>query len=446
MAADRAWAWARSVRVRTTAAAVGVLGVALLLAGVALVAGLHLALGRDLRAAATLRADEVARSVDAGADLSPVLTGADAVQILGPDGDVIAASPRLTGRPAMARLAAGESGTVDVAFDDDTYLVVAASAGNRTILLARSRENLTEATQALIVLLSLALPLLLLIVGATTWRLAARALAPVDAIRAEVDAISAAALHRRVPLPATGDEVDRLAATMNRMLDRLERAHTRERGFVADASHELRSPIAAIRQHAEVALAHPDRISTGGLAGVAHAECLRMQALVDDLLLLARADEEGLQRSIVPVDLDDLVFSEAKRLRDAAVTVDTSAVSPARIDGDAAGLRRMLRNLVENAARHADSRVALTLGERGSHAEIDVDDDGPGIPPADRRRVFDRFVRLDESRSRAVGGSGLGLAIVAEIVAAHGGEVTVGDSPLGGARFIVRLPLRRSPG
>jgi signal transduction histidine kinase len=246
-----------------------------------------------------------------------------------------------------------------------------------------------------------------------------------------------------VPLPATRDEIDRLAATMNRMLDRLERVRVRERAFIADASHELRSPIAAIRQHAEVALAHPDRTSTIDLARVAHAESLRMQVLVDDLLLLARADEESPRTSRLPVDLDDLVFAEAARLRgDAAVTIDTSAVSPVRVDGDWAGLGRMLRNLVDNAARHAGGRVALALAERDSQAVIYVDDDGPGIAPADRHRVFDRFVRLDESRSRAVGGNGLGLAIVAQIAAAHGGDVAVGDSPLGGARFSVRLPVR----
>jgi signal transduction histidine kinase len=443
MAADRAWP--RSVRVRTTAAAVGVLGIALLLSGIALVAGLHLKLGRDLRAGATLRAAEVARLVESGADLSPVLAGDDVVQILGPAGDVVAAGPRLAGRPPMVRLAAGESRTVHLPIDDDSYLVVAAGAGDRTVLLARSRGDVSDAAQTLTVLLSLGLPLLLLVVGATTWRVVGGALAPVDAIRAEVDAISAAALHRRVPLPATRDEIDRLAATMNRMLDRLEQVRVRERGFIADASHELRSPIAAIRQHAEVALAHPDRMSTADLARVAHAESLRMQVLVDDLLLLARADEEGLRRSRVPVDLDDLLFAEATRLRgEAAVTIDTSAVSPVRVEGDAAGLGRMLRNLVDNAARHAGGRVALALSERDGQAVIDVDDDGPGIPPADRRRVFDRFVRLDESRSRAGGGSGLGLAIVAEIVAAHGGAVAVDDGPLGGARFTVRLP-RRDP-
>jgi signal transduction histidine kinase len=167
-----------------------------------------------------------------------------------------------------------------------------------------------------------------------------------------------------------------------------------------------------------------------------------MQVLVDDLLLLARADEQGLRRARLPVDLDDLVFAEAARLRgQATVTVDTSAVSPVRVDGDAPGLTRMLRNLVDNAARHAAGRVSLALSEQDGHAVIHVDDDGPGIPPPDRRRVFDRFVRLDESRSRAAGGSGLGLAIAAEIAAAHGGDVEAAEAPLHGARFTVRLPL-----
>jgi signal transduction histidine kinase len=168
-----------------------------------------------------------------------------------------------------------------------------------------------------------------------------------------------------------------------------------------------------------------------------------MQVLVDDLLLLARADEQGLRHARLPVDLDDLVFAEASRLR-GQVAVDTSAVSPVRVDGDAAGLTRMLRNLVDNAARHATARVAMTLTERDGQALIHVDDDGPGIPPPDRERVFDRFVRLDESRSRAAGGSGLGLAIAAEIAAAHGGDVEAADGPLRGARFTVRLPLQAS--
>jgi signal transduction histidine kinase len=280
----------------------------------------------------------------------------------------------------------------------------------------------------------------------TTWTVVGRALAPVEAIRAEVDAISATALHRRVPDPAADDEIGRLARTMNRMLDRLEQAQTRQRRLVSDASHELRSPVATIRQHAEVALAHPGRTTTTELAGTVLAEDLRLQRLAEDLLLLTRADEHTLGLRRRPVDLDDLVFDEARRLRGVSgLRVDTSAVSAGRIDGDAAGLRRVLRNLGDNAARHAGAQVAFSVSERDGVVRLLVDDDGPGIPEADRERVFERFVRLDDARARDDGGSGLGLAIVAELVAAHDGTVTITPSPAGGTRVEVTLPRPTGP-
>ena len=173
------------------------------------------------------------------------------------------------------------------------------------------------------------------------------------------------------------------------------------------------------------------------------AEDLRLQRLAEDLLLLTRADEHP-RPAALPVDLDDLVFDEAQRLREATgLRVDTTAVSAGRVDGDAAGLRRVLRNLGDNAARHAAGHLALSVAERDGQVVLAVDDDGPGIPEADRERVFERFVRLDDARARDDGGSGLGLAIVAELVAAHGGTVAVASSPLGGAR--VRSPSPASP-
>ena len=227
---------------------------------------------------------------------------------------------------------------------------------------------------------------------------------------------------------------------MNRMLARLEDARNSQRRFVSDASHELRSPITTIRQHAEVTLAHPDRTSARELAEVVLAEQQRMQRLVEDLLLLARADEEvPLRRA--PVDLDDLAFEEGHRLRSTtSAQVDTSAVAAARVYGDADALRRVLRNLGENAARHAASRVAIALTAREHRVVLTVDDDGPGIPGPERGRVLQRFVRLDEARSRDEGGSGLGLPIVDEVVRAHGGSVQIMESPLGGARVEVSLP------
>jgi signal transduction histidine kinase len=171
------------------------------------------------------------------------------------------------------------------------------------------------------------------------------------------------------------------------------------------------------------------------------AEDLRIQRLVEDLLLLARADERALPARRRHVDLDDLVFDEARRLRDGTgLHIAVGAVSASRVDGDADGLRRVLRNLGDNAARHANIRISFGLGERDGAAVLAVDDDGPGIPEADRERVLERFVRLDDARARDAGGSGLGLAIVAELVAAHGGAVSVACSPFGGARVEVSLP------
>jgi signal transduction histidine kinase len=314
------------------------------------------------------------------------------------------------------------------------------------VVVARSTETVTEATAAVGGLLGVGLPLLLAVVAVTTWFVAGRALAPVEAIRAEVDAISATALHRRVPDPTADDEIGRLSMTMNRMLERLERAQARQRRLVSDASHELRSPVAAIRQHAEVALAHPDRTTTTELATTVLAEDLRLQRLAEDLLLLTRADEHTLALRRRPVDLDDLVFDEARLLRGVSdLRVDTAQVSAGRVEGDAAGLRRVLRNLGDNATRHANRRVAFSVAERDSVVLLEVDDDGPGVPEADRERVFERFVRLDDARARDDGGSGLGLAIVAELVAAHGGTVTLASSPIGGTRVEVSLPRLTDP-
>jgi len=437
------------VRVRTTVAAVVVVGVAMAVGGVLLVTVLRDALTRQVAAAARLRATDVATVLASRAE-PPVLAVDDdedlMIQVLDRDGRVVMSSPNVKGLPAVARLRPGESARVEVPIDkDDEFLAVATDAvtaqGRLTVVVARNVETVVQPARIVTGLLAIGVPVLLLVVGATTWRVVGGALAPVEAIRGEVDAISAAELHRRVPDPPGDDEIARLANTMNRMLDRLERAQVRQRRFVSDASHELRSPVASIRQHAEVALAHPDRTTTVELAETVLAEDLRVQRLVEDLLLLARADEHTLGLRRRPVDLDDLVFDEARRLRDATVArVDTTAVSAGRVEGDAAVLRRVLRNLGDNAARHARGRISFALAEHDGVVVVAVDDDGPGIPEADRDRVLERFVRLDDARARDAGGSGLGLAIVAELVAAHGGTLAVAGSPLGGARIEVTLP------
>jgi signal transduction histidine kinase len=463
MAADRRRSWtaplrarAGTVRVRTTVAAAVVVGVAMTVGAVMLVAVLRDTLTREVRTAARLRAADVAAILESG--IRPGELRVDdaedlLVQVLDQDGQVVASSPNVQGLPPVARLRPGESVQLRVPIDnDDDFLAVATAAdtpeGRRTIVVARTMDTVGESTRIVSGLLAAGLPVLLLVVAATTWRVVGRALAPVEAIRREVDEISAAQLHRRVPDPPGSDEIARLATTMNRMLGRLERAHDQQRRFISDASHELRSPVASIRQHAEVALAHPDRTSTMELAATVLAEDLRIQRLIEDLLLLAQADEHTLQLRRRPVDLDDLVFDEARHLRSATdLQIDTAAVSAGRIDGDVAGLRRVLRNLGDNAARHASTRVWFALGHQQDGAVVlGVDDDGPGIPVADRQRVLRRFVRLDDGRSRDAGGSGLGLAIVAELVAAHGGTIVIGDSPFGGARLQLRFPGVAAPG
>jgi signal transduction histidine kinase len=263
----------------------------------------------------------------------------------------------------------------------------------------------------------------------------------VEQIRREVASITAAELHRRVPDPPGDDEIGRLARTMNEMLNRLEHAQDRQRRFVADASHELRTPVASIRQHAEVALAHPERSSLRNLAETVLAEGLRMQRLVSDLLVLAASDERSAMLRRRPVDLDDLVFAVAGDLRaSSTLRVDTTAVSAGRVTGDGPALRRVLTNLVDNAARHTRSSVGFALTTVDDTVILIIDDDGPGIPESDRQRVLERFVRIDTARAQNAGGSGLGLAIVAEIVDAHHGDIQIGASPLGGTRIMIRLP------
>jgi signal transduction histidine kinase len=437
---------AGTVRVRTTIAATVLVGLALLAGGIALVLAMRDALTDEVRDAARVRAADTAAALEARTDPSFVAVGLDDedddafIQILDGDGDVVDASPLVAGDPAVARLEPGESAEVTVD-DDDEFMAVAADAGRYTVIAARTLDTVSESTSVVTDLLIIGLPVLLAVAALTTWLVVGRALAPVESIRREVDAISSAELDRRVPNPPGNDEIARLATTMNDMLERLERGQARQRRFVADASHELRSPVASIRQHAEVAQAHPDRTTVGALAETVAAENLRVERLVDDLLLLTRADEHTLQLQQRPVDLDDLVFEEAHRLRDAtSVRVDTSRVSAGRVSGDRAALWRALRNLGDNAVRHAASQVAFALNVQDGAVVLDVDDDGQGIAVADRQRVFERFVRLDAARARDAGGSGLGLAIVAEVVAAHHGTISIGNSGLGGARFEVRLP------
>ena len=439
-----------SVRLRLTIAATAVVGVALVAGAIAVLVVLRSTLTEDVRNAASLRATQIAASISDGNGVVPAFGNRDGelVQVLDGSGRVVGASPELANAAPMPGPGAGDYAVRDALVDDGHYLLVQAQADRPdlpgapfTVLVGRDLDDAIDPVTAVTVVVVVVVPTLLLIVCGTTWRVTGSALAPVEAIRREVDAISASELHRRVPDPPGADEIARLAGTMNRMLDRLERSQAEQRRFVSDASHELRSPVAAIRQYAEVAAVHPDSISSADLAAAVLAEDLRVQRLIEDLLLLARTDEAGLLLGRRPVDVDDLVLAEAGYLRQSTdLLVVTSGVSAGRVAGDRMALARVLRNLGENAARHARTRIEFTVAQAAGRVRVSVEDDGPGIPEADRIRVFERFVRLDAARSGNAGGSGLGLAIVAELIHAHGGQVSAGTGALGGALMLIELP------
>jgi signal transduction histidine kinase len=289
---------------------------------------------------------------------------------------------------------------------------------------------------AALTLLVIGYPLLLAIVGAATFVFVGRSLHPVEAIRRRVATITGRDLRARVPVPAARDEVARLAETMNAMLDRLEASANTQRRFVSDASHELRSPLTTLRAGLEL-LATQQPATAGTTMDMVIEETDRLDRLVSALLLLARADDQGLALRAADVDLDDLVDAERQRLHHSHLAIVVTA-QPVRVRGDAHQLAQALRNLVDNAVRYARRTVAVRLWQENGFALLEVADDGPGIPATDRERVFERFVRLDESRSRDAGGSGLGLAIVREIANAHGGYVRVVDSPAG---TVMRLSI-----
>jgi signal transduction histidine kinase len=302
-------------------------------------------------------------------------------------------------------------------------------------------DTVDHAIDLLSVALALGLPVLVVVGGLAIWVGVGRALRPVERLRREMAAISGGNLHERVSAPKSGDEIDRLAVTMNSMLNRLETASATERRFTADASHELRSPLAAMRAQLETARAYPETVDWLTVADEVLADQTRVERLVGDLLLLARLDGgEGTPKRL-PVRLRDVVDEEVRR-RPAggrvAVAVELSTGGDAL--GDASQLSRMVRNLLDNAERHASSTVTVALVERGGELVLRVGDDGPGIAPADRARIFERFTRLDDARIADDGGSGLGLAIVRDIVAAHGGTVAVVDSAAGTC-LEARLPV-----
>lgn len=457
MVADTPRWWRRfaTVRARTTAAATIIAGVALVIAAITLLVLLKRSLREHVDDVAEARAVDVAALAREGPLPATLAAGAEdaaLVQVVDDaTGRVIASSPALSGAPPMTNFRPPET---DVAirsidgidgYSGSKFRAVALRAESEgkplTIYVAASLEPVDEPLEILARALVVGVPALVALIAITAWFVVGRALRPIDAIRAEVADISDRSLDRRVPVPPTHDEVSRLADTMNAMLDRLDAAAQRQRRFVADASHELQTPLASARTDLEVALAHPNRTEWGETATDLLTANRRMEGLVRDLLFLARTDDNAAARlPLVPVDLDDIVLSEAASLRGGArVPVDTSRVSAAAIAGRRDDLARAVRNLLDNADRYAANAVVVELTMNGDDVTLTVADDGPGIPPADRVRVFERFTRLDDARTRETGGSGLGLAIAREIVVAHGGTITI-DGADAGARLVVRFP------
>jgi signal transduction histidine kinase len=306
-----------------------------------------------------------------------------------------------------------------------------------TLHAVSSTEEIRRSVNALSAGLWLGLPVLVIGAGFMTWLITGRTLAPVGVMTRRVRELSATTLDARVPVPPTDDEIAQLARTMNEMLDRLQQASMTQRQFVSDASHELRSPVASIRAQLETALRYPDDVDWPQVARIVLAEDARLEHLVGNLLAMARV-EEGRLGPRADVDLDELVMAQTPRLT--GVRVDLSGVSAGRVWGNLDELTSVVRNLLDNAARHAASTVTVGVRETGPWVVLTVDDDGPGVPPGDRERVFERFARLQEGRSRDQGGTGLGLALSRRIVEHHGGRIHVEEAPGGGARFVVSLP------
>jgi len=442
-----------TVRVRITAAAVLVVGAALVVGAYWLVNAHRDSLTTTFETTERLRSQDIASTIRDGnfpSKLAVPRGDENLVQVVDQHGNVVAASTNIPGDARISTLQPDADGysvrtVAGIERGEGPYRVVArrvrTPGGTYVIYVARSLESVNKSTDSLERLLYWSLPALVLLVGGLTWVVTGRALQPVEAIRREVEVIGGEDLHRRVPEPPRQDEIGRLARTMNAMLARLEDATDRQRQFVADASHELRSPLTGIRAQLEVDLEFPELADWQTTERDVLADAIRLQRLVDDLLAIAVVDASSLDAAHrQPVDLDEIVLAEARRIQARGnVTIDTRGVSGAQLDGNLDQLVRVVHNLLDNAARHAQSTVVVTLSETSTHVTLRVLDDGPGIPDRDRVRVFERFARLDDARGRDGGGAGLGLAIVHDVVAAHGGSVEVENAP--GAVFTVVLPV-----
>jgi signal transduction histidine kinase len=446
----------RSLRARLTILATLVVAAGLVAGSVLTLRSLESALLAGVDNTARKQAEDVAALVDRDRLPDPIpgaSTGSVLTQVVDSRGRVLAASlgsdravPLLS--PAqLERARDGRPRSVDGARigEDEPLRVItraAGPAGDRvTVIAAASFASVSSSLRIVQLAVVAGVPLLLALVAGTAWATVGSALRPVGQLRKGAEEITGMGGSRRLPPPAAHDEIRRLADTLNSMLDRLERSGGRQRAFVADAAHELRSPLAGMQAQLEVALRHPDPASWREVAAAVLEDTLRLGRMVEDLLALARLDDSGGTLPSGLVDLGEVARKVVERQPEPRVRLGLDADGPVWARGDASALSRVVQNLLDNALRHATSRVEVSVRPEASSSVLAVADDGPGIAVADRERVFERYTRLDDARSRDAGGTGLGLAIVREIVRAHRGEVSVEDPAAGGgALLVVRLP------
>jgi signal transduction histidine kinase len=431
----RGWWARRGLRSRLVLSAAVPFVVALVVATVALAVVFAAGRLRDLDAQTRTAADSLAALVSTGQVPAalPLPAGSPLLaQVVSGDGTVLAASPAASRVVALVDTDTLHRRQV-VTDEEGSYAGVPLRVrvepstlnGRRVqVIVAAPLGDVRRALHALKVVLVVVVPVLALLTTWLVYGVAGLALKPVERLRSAAQGLAAdPTTATTLPAAPGDDEIARLAGTLNAMLHSLRALVAQQQAFVADAAHELRSPVSALRIQLDVARAHPQTIAVPELLEDLSQDVDRLVHLVDDLLALSREDA-GPRPASVPLDLRELAGAEGE---------------PALVLGDRAALDRLVRNLVTNAERYA-STVRRTCSRDGTWVVLDVDDDGPGIAPTDRERVFDRWVRLDASRAREDGGSGLGLALARAIARAHGGDLTIHDSPLGGARLRLRLP------
>jgi signal transduction histidine kinase len=435
----------QTIRQRATVIAMTMTGIVAVLLYIGLLALIQYQVNSRLSTELAFTTRQISALARAGQLPDPVVTGGHRlVQVQNDRGQVVAATRSVSGLPALRarRPADGQLIEQRVCVDPRHCLMVVSQrvTGPSQALTVHSvaPEPGLFPRPGLAVLLALGIPVSIGAGGVWRWWAAGRRLRPVEALRDELDAINVADLRRRVSLPPRRDEFYWLAMAVNATLDRLEAAVEQQRRLVSDVSHDLRSPIAGLRAELEIALIDPEGTDLREVLAKTLKNTDRLQNIVTELLALARRDA-GLPSRNGPVDLGDLAEREIRRVP-RRITAKVIAEPGVVVRANRLDISRVLTNLLDNAARHAESEVTVTVRRQDGEAAVEIFNDGKPIAPADRERIFERFTRLPDARQRDPGGSGLGLAISREIAHAHGGTLTLSDSDKG-ACFLLTLPL-----